>query len=95
MKECYQIKTAPACRTENVITGEKYRISVLTTGLVRLEYAEHGVFEDRPTQIVWNRDLGACDFQMIDEEDSLEIITERLHLRYDKGEFRPNGLSSM
>ena len=42
MKECYQIKTAPACRAENVIAGEKYRISVLTDGLVRLEYAEHG-----------------------------------------------------
>ena len=37
MKECYQIKTAPACRAENVIAGEKYRISVLTDGLVRLE----------------------------------------------------------
>ena len=57
MKEYYQIKTVPVCRAENVIAGEKYRISVLTAGLVRLEYAEHGVFEDRPTQIVWNRDL--------------------------------------
>lgn len=27
MKECYQIKTMPLCRAENVIAGEKYRIS--------------------------------------------------------------------
>ena len=93
MKEYYQIKTVPVCRAENVIAGEKYRISVLTAGLVRLEYAEHGVFEDRPTQIVWNRDLGACEFQVIDKVGNLEIITERIHLRYDKGEFRTNGLS--
>lgn len=93
MKACYQIKAAGVCREENVIAGEKYRISVLTDGLIRLEYAQHGVFEDRPTQTVWNRDLGACDFQVIDEEGNLEIITDRLHLRYDKGEFRANGLS--
>ena len=52
MKACYQIKAAGVCREENVIAGEKYRISVLTDGLIRLEYAQHGVFEDRPTQTV-------------------------------------------
>lgn len=93
MKDYYRVQTAPKCRGENVITGGRYRISVLTEGLIRLEYAEHGVFEDRPTQIVWNRDLGACDFQVIDEEGNLEIITDRIHLRYDKKEFSTNGLS--
>lgn len=93
MKDYYQIQTSSRCREENVIMGERYRISVLTTGLIRLEYSEQGIFEDRPTQIVWNRDLGSCDFQVIDEEDNLEIITDRLHLRYDKKAFSTNGLS--
>ena len=93
MKEYYQIQTASRCREENMITGERYRISVLTTGLIRLEYAEHGIFEDRPTQIVWNRNLGSCDFQMIEDEGNLEIITDRIHLRYDKQAFSTNGLS--
>lgn len=93
MKEYYRIQTYPVCRQENVITGEQYRISVLTDGLIRLEYAEHGVFEDRPTQTVWNRDLGACAFQVLETESNLEIITDRIHLRYDKKAFSANGLS--
>lgn len=93
MKEYYQIQTTSRCREENVIAGERYRVSVLTPGLVRLEYAEHGIFEDRPTQIVWNRDLGSCEYQVIDEEDNLEIITGRIHLRYDRKAFSTNGLS--
>lgn len=93
MKDYYQIKTTPICRKENVIMGEKYRISVLTDGLLRLEYAEQGVFEDRPTQVVWNRELGVCNFQIVEQEDNLEIITDRVHLRYNKGAFSTNGLS--
>lgn len=93
MKEHYQIQADSVCRMENVITGEQYRISVITTGLIRLEYAAHGIFEDRPTQTVWNRNLGVCDFQVIETENSLEVITDRVHLRYNKQEFCENGLS--
>ena len=93
MKDYYRIQASSRCREENVVTGKRYRISILTTGLIRLEYAQSGIFEDRPTQIVWNRDLGSCDFQVIDEEANLEIITDRIHLRYDKKAFGTNGLS--
>ena len=31
--------------------GKKYRITVLTERLLRLEYNEEGIFEDRPTQL--------------------------------------------
>lgn len=92
MKEYYQIQAEPACRKENIVEGACYRISILTEGLVRLEYAEHGIFEDRPTQMVWNRNLGACDYQIVDTEDNLEIITDRIHLHYDKKPFGSNGL---
>ena len=33
----------------NIIQGKKYRITVLSELLVRLEYSETGEFEDRPT----------------------------------------------
>ena len=42
----------------NIISGKKYRITMLTQSLVRLEYSENVVFEDRPTQAVINRDFG-------------------------------------
>lgn len=92
MKEYYQIQADSVCRKENVIEGTCYRISVLTAGLIRLEYSEKGIFEDRPTQVVWTRNLGPCDFQVADTEDSLEITTERIHLYYDKKRFSAEGL---
>ncbi len=92
MKEQYRIQAEPVCRKGNIIQGACWRISVLTAGLVRLEYSQKGVFEDRPTQTVWNRDLGVCDYRVTDTEDSLEIITDRLHLHYDKGRFSADGL---
>ena len=92
MKEYYRIQAKPKCRKENIVEGACYRISILTAGLIRLEYAEHGVFEDNPTQIVWNRDLGECDYLLLDREDQLEIITDRIHLHYDKKPFGDTGL---
>lgn len=92
MKEYYQIQTESQCRKENIVEGERYRISVLTPGLVRLEYAEDGIFEDRPTQVVWNRDMGICDYQVFEAEDCLEIVTERIHLHYNKKPFCAEGL---
>lgn len=93
MKERYRIETNPLCRQENVKKGEHYRISVLTAGLLRLEYSPEGVFEDGPTQVVWNRDLGACAHRVTETADSLEIFTDRIHLSYDKKAFSTNGLS--
>ena len=57
MEELYRIESHPLCPTASVVQGERYRISVLTTRLFRLEYSEDGVFEDRPTQCVLNRDF--------------------------------------
>ncbi|HGR9172424.1 TPA: glycosyl hydrolase family 31, partial [Streptococcus pneumoniae] len=41
-----------------IFKGEFYRISVLTDKLVRLEYSRTGNFEDRTTQLIYNRDFG-------------------------------------
>ena len=45
----------PIGRPENTIQGDKYRFTLLTPCLIRMEYREDGKFEDRPTQVVWNR----------------------------------------
>ena len=43
--------------------GKTYRITVLTPWLLRLEYNENGIFEDRPTQCVWNRSFPVPSFR--------------------------------
>lgn len=56
-KERFYVDTSPECREESMIQGERFRISVLTEGLLRLEYSESGRFVDGPTQVVWNREF--------------------------------------
>lgn len=72
--------------------GTNYRITILTKQLVRLEYSEDGYFEDGTTQIVQNRDFPEVDFDVIEEENRLEIITENLHIHYKKGAFSARNL---
>ncbi|UKI26610.1 MAG: hypothetical protein L6V91_07535 [Bacilli bacterium] len=40
---------------ESYITGNKFRISVLSPRLIRIEYNDKGLFEDRATSLVINR----------------------------------------
>ncbi len=85
--------TRPLADPATVITGDRYRITVLDTGLLRLEYSDDGVFEDRASQTVWFRDLEPTSFTVVEGPDLLEVHTHRLHLRYDKGPFTTRGLS--
>ncbi|WP_368646248.1 TIM-barrel domain-containing protein [Alkalibacterium putridalgicola] len=79
---------------KNIIKGNTYRFTVLTNKLVRMEYSKKGIFEDRPTQIIKNRDLGEVDFEVKETHQMLEIITDSFHLRYMKEkEFSPKNLS--
>ena len=93
MKEIYRIAMAPKALEDNQIVGKEYRITVLTEGLIRLEYSADGVFEDRGTQVVLNRDFPRTEFRVISGGEGLEIHTSRLHLVYDGKEFSGHGLS--
>lgn len=66
---------------------------MLADGLVRLERAENGVFEDRASAFAINRQLPVPPFEVIESDAHLEVITDRLHLVYDRGPFSTSGLS--
>ena len=91
--EWRQFASRPLCAKQAVVQGEKYRITVLTARLFRLEYSEDGVFEDRPTQCVLNRDFPVPQFWVFETDGSLKIVTEGVELLYDKQKFSPSGLS--
>ncbi len=93
MKEIYRVKTRPVAFRENVIQGEQYRITVLTDGLIRLEYSEDGVFEDRATQMAFYRDFPKTNYRLKSTEDGIEIYTSRIQLIYNEKPFTGNGLS--
>lgn len=89
-------QTAPIANPKAVVGGKdglKYRFTVLTNKLVRYEWAEDGVFEDRASTFAIRRDLPVPKYEFKDEKDSLEIITDKFHLTYDKQPFTPSGLS--
>jgi alpha-glucosidase (family GH31 glycosyl hydrolase) len=93
MNKKYHLHTSPKALQECIVLGEKYRFSVLTDKMIRLEYSTDGIFEDNATQSVVNRVFDVPKFRVIDSPDQVEIITEYLQLSYDKKEFSVNGLN--
>lgn len=89
----YKMEMDPEADQRAVVAGESYRFTVLTPKLIRMEYSEGGVFEDLATQTVINRNFPLTKFRIIEETEQLEIITEYLHLVYNKKPFSRNGLS--
>jgi alpha-glucosidase (family GH31 glycosyl hydrolase) len=86
--------TNPKATEENCIIRENIRITLLTARMLRLEWAEDQVFEDRPTFMVVNRSMPAVKHRVIETAKYLEIHTDFLRLRYTKNG-KPFGRSNL
>ena len=91
--EEYKLEAHPVSKKEAIIQGDCYRITMLTSALVRLEYNSEGVFEDRATQSVLNRDFSVPEFKVVEDEEELVIYTDSLEIHYNRKPFAANGLS--
>ena len=83
LNKLYQYKTTPISAKEAIVAGEKYRFTILTSRLIRIEYSETGYFEDRATQTVINREFDVPKFDVQESNGILTIITELIELTYD------------
>ena len=83
----------PIAREESIIRGDKYRFTVLTERMIRMEYSETGVFEDRKTTVILNRLFPTPEFQVEEGPDYLKIFTKYFIVEYDKKPFSHQGLS--
>ncbi|HEX4895726.1 MAG TPA: TIM-barrel domain-containing protein, partial [Solimonas sp.] len=72
----------------------KARFTVISPTLIRLEYAEDGQFEDRPTQTVARRPAASAAYETRVENGVRILRTEALTLRYrvGSGAFSPDNL---
>ena len=70
---------------KNIIKGDKYRITVLSESLVRLEYNKNGIFNDKPTALVIDRMFKPAEFNVRESSANLEITTKNFTLTYLKG----------
>ena len=69
---------------KSFVKGIKYRITVITERVVRLEYSPNGYFVDKPTEIIRNRNLDLPSFTIRQDSTFLEISTRFFHLSYMK-----------
>ena len=93
VRERFRPTGKPVADPANVVTGDGYRITLLTDGLVRLEWSASGEFEDRASQAVVDRAFPPTEFQVLETDDRLTIHTARLQLVFDKRPFSTEGLS--
>jgi alpha-glucosidase (family GH31 glycosyl hydrolase) len=89
-----RISTSPHADPAAVVQGDRWRITVLTAGLLRLEWADDRRFEDRASTFALHRDLPVPEFEVVDGEGAVEIVTDRVRLTYDRRPFSPAGLSA-
>ena len=81
-----------------IFEGADYRITLLTDRLIRLEYQRDGLFEDRLTRTVVNRDIckdkaGLCLSCGETKDGRLVVETKELVLEYDRKPFSSRGLT--
>ena len=69
---------------DSYIIGSKFRFTVLSPRLIRLEYSDSGIFEDRPTSIVINRLFPKVNYSIIESDTLIQITTEVFTLTYVK-----------
>lgn len=81
----FKYEVTPKANERAVVKGEKYRFTVLTSGLIRIEYDENGVFEDRATQTVVNRVFPVPEFSVSKNGGILTIATKNVELTYAEG----------
>lgn len=68
----------------NIVRGDKYRFSILSPRLIRIEYNKDNKFEDRATSLVVKRNFGNVSFTTSQTDLSLTITTEYFTLTYIK-----------
>lgn len=71
---------------DSIVLGKKYRFTVITESLIRLEYSPTGEFEDRPSQLVWYRTHPRPEFYIQGDSKYLEIKTRYFTLTYQKND---------
>lgn len=75
----------PVATADAVVVSGNARFTVLTPEMIRIEYSDKGVFEDRATFTVVNRNLDVPPFEKSEDNEYLYINTPALSLKYRKG----------
>lgn len=75
----------PKANDGAVVTSGNARFTVLTPEMIRIEYSDKGLFEDRATFAIVNRELPVPPFTVSEDSAYLYINTDKAKLKYLKG----------
>ncbi len=93
----FQFVAHPVADPAALVTAPGARFSLLTSRLIRMEFAPDGAsFEERPSQVFWHRRQPVPDYRVSRAGDALQIETAYLRLHYDAAagpSFNPAALS--
>lgn len=89
--EKYTFPNDPVPNPAAVVAGGRFRFTLINDTVLRYEWSDDGVFEDRPSTFALNRNFPAPEFTVVDTDDQLEIRTDAFHLTYNKDRFDSNG----
>ena len=88
---CLSLNTAwaqeqnPVAHPDAVVRSGKARFTVLTPEMIRIQYSDRSLFEDRATFAIVNRRLPVPAFTAVEKDGYLEIKTSVLTLKYKIG----------
>lgn len=90
----YSMEYDPVAVPEATIDLENVRFTVLTSGVIRMEWSEKNIFEDHATLVFVNRNLPVPEFKKKIEHGWLYIKTVKFNLKYkmDSGKFTNENL---
>lgn len=76
----------PCAQSDATVISGNARFTVLTPEMIRIEFSDKGIFEDRATFAIQNRRLDVIPaFSASEDNDYLYISTDKLSLKYRKG----------
>jgi len=75
-------KYNPVANPEAIVISDNVRFTVLTPGLIRMEWSEDGVFEDQASLVFVNRNLPVPEFRKQEKDGWIKIETEKYKLKY-------------
>ena len=88
----YDFEVKPQANSKAIVSGQYWRFTVLSDGLLRYEWSEDASFEDRASIFAINRDLPVPEYQRWEKDGYLNIKTSRFHLVYNKAPFSASSL---
>ena len=86
--EQFKVGKNSIANPKSIIKGDKYRISILTSRLIRFEYSESGFFEDRATENILNRFFEVPKYEVMEDASMITITSDVFKIFYMKNVFK-------